>query len=101
MILVDDARWPWRDRLWAHLVSDESYDELHRFAAGLDVPRRSFQGDHYDVPAEFRERAIELGAVAVTSRELLSRLRAAGLRLPPAVRKSSVGVVPGSGQRIP
>ena len=22
-ILVDDARWPWRGRLWAHLVSDE------------------------------------------------------------------------------
>lgn len=80
MILVDPASWSWRGSRWAHLVSDESYEELHRFAAELGVPRRAFQGDHYDVPSEYRARAIELGAVAVTSRELLRRLRAAGLR---------------------
>jgi len=80
VILVDEARWPWRGRYWAHLVSDESYDELHRFAARLGVPRRAFQGDHYDVPTDYRERAIELGAQAVNSRQLVVRLRAAGLR---------------------
>lgn len=88
MILVDEARWPWRGRMWAHLVSDESYDELHEFAARVGVPRRSFQGDHYDVPDEYRQRAIELGATPVTARELLSRLKAAGLRLPPSARRS-------------
>jgi uncharacterized protein DUF4031 len=87
MILVDEARWPWRDRLWAHLVSDESYEELHTFAARLDIPRRAFQGDHYDVPTEYRELAIEQGAEAVTTRELLSRLRSAGLRLSPRARR--------------
>ena len=51
-ILVDEAIWPWRDRLWAHLVSDSSHEELHAFAARLGLPRRIFQGDHYDVPAE-------------------------------------------------
>ena len=79
-ILVDPAIWPFRGRLWAHLVSDESYDELHAFAERLGMPRRAFQGDHYDVPAELRERAIELGASAVTGRELITRLRASGLR---------------------
>src|SRR3954447_1750989 len=74
-IFVDDAIWPWRGRRWAHLVSDESYDELHAFAARLGVPRRAFQGDHYDVPSDLRETAIELGALAVGSRELLRRLR--------------------------
>ena len=49
-------------------MSDESYDELHAFAARLGIPRRSFQGDHYDVPTEYRERAIELGAEAVIDR---------------------------------
>ncbi len=86
MILVDQARWPWRGRRWAHLVSDESYDELHGFAARLGLPRRIFQGDHYDVPTELRERAIRLGATPLDSRELVVRLRAAGLRLPPSAR---------------
>jgi hypothetical protein len=79
-ILVDPAVWPWRDRQWAHLVSDESYDELHTFAERLGIPRERFQGDHYDVPTELRERAIALGAQPVGARELVNRLRAAGLR---------------------
>jgi Protein of unknown function (DUF4031) len=87
-ILVDDARWHWRGRVWAHLVSDSSYDELHAFAARLGIPRRAFQGDHYDVPAEYRQDAIDLGASPVTSRELLRRLQGAGLRLRPAARRA-------------
>jgi hypothetical protein len=86
-ILVDDAKWHWRGRVWAHLVSDSSYDELHAFAARLGIPRRAFQGDHYDVPAEYREAAIALGAAAVDSRHLVRRLRASGLRLTPAERR--------------
>ena len=72
--------WPWRDRRWAHLVSDESYDELHAMADALGIERRWFQGDHYDVPEDYRERAIALGAVPVTSRELIRRLLDSGLR---------------------
>jgi hypothetical protein len=80
-ILVDPAIWPWRDRIWCHLVSDESYDELHAFAERLGVPRRAFQGDHYDLPEDARLRAIELGATPVSSRELVRRLIDSGLRL--------------------
>jgi hypothetical protein len=87
MILVDEARWPWRGRMWAHLVSDDSYEELHRFAAVLGLPRHIFQGDHYDIPTELRLRAIEQGAVPIGSRELVVRLRHAGLRLSPAARR--------------
>ncbi len=79
-ILVDQAIWPWQGGKWAHLVSDESYDELHEFAARLEIPRRAFQGDHYDIPEQYRERAIELGAEPVDARDLVRRLRAAGLR---------------------
>ena len=81
-VLVDPAVWPWRGQRWSHLVSDESYDELHAFAARLGVPRRAFQGDHYDVPEELRLRAVDLGAQPVTGRELILRLRASGLRRP-------------------
>jgi hypothetical protein len=80
VILVDEAVWRWRGRRWAHLVSDASLDELHAFAERLGLRREWFQGDHYDVPTEVRELAIEFGAAAVTSRELLVRLTAAGLR---------------------
>ena len=79
-ILVDDARWPWRGRLWAHLVSDVSYEELHAFAASIGKRRAAFQGDHYDIDTAEREVALRYGAVAVNSRELVSRLRTAGLR---------------------
>lgn len=83
-ILVDNAVWPWRGKKWAHLVSDTSYEELHAFAARLGIPRRAFQGDHYDIPADLRLVAIELGAEAVGGIELVRRLRAAGLRKPGA-----------------
>lgn len=79
-VLLDPAVWPWRGELWAHLVSDTSYEELHAFAASLGVPRRAFQGDHYDLPASLRDRALGLGAEPVACRELLIRLKAAGLR---------------------
>ncbi len=79
-ILVDRAIWPWRGRKWAHLASDESYEELHEFADRLEIPRRAFQGDHYDVPEDYRLRAIQLGAEPIEARDLVRRLRAAGLR---------------------
>jgi hypothetical protein len=90
-ILVDEPRWWFEGRKWCHLVSDESLDELHDFADRVGMPRRGFQGDHYDVPEEYRSRVVEAGAVTVESRELLRRLRAAGLRLSPAARRALPG----------
>ena len=84
---MDEPRWWFRDRRWCHLVSDESLDELHAFADANGIPRRGFQGDHYDIPEEFREELIAAGAQVVESRELLRRLRDAGLRLTPAERR--------------
>ena len=79
-VLVDEPIWPFRDRLWCHLVSDTSYDELHALATALGIPPGAFQGDHYDLPAEMRDDAIALGAQPVSGRELITRLRASGLR---------------------
>lgn len=83
-ILVDQARWPWRGTVWCHLVSDQDLDELHDFAARLGCRRVGFQGDHYDIDIDTREVALELGATPCDSRELVRRLRAAGLRLRPS-----------------
>ena len=80
-VLIDTPVWPWRGRKWSHLVSDVSYAELHAFVdAELGIPRRAFQGDHYDIPEDLYDVAIAAGALPLGSRELLSRLQAAGLR---------------------
>ncbi len=82
-VLIDTPVWHWRGRLWSHLVSDVSYEELHAFVAvELGIPRRAFQGDHYDVPEDLYDVAVTAGAQPVGARELLSRLREAGLRKP-------------------
>lgn len=84
---MDEARWWYRGRKWCHLVSDVSLDELHEFADSNEIPRRGFQGDHYDIPEEFRPQLVDAGATVVESRELVRRLRAAGLRLTPTERR--------------
>jgi hypothetical protein len=80
VIIVDDARVPAHHRYWCHLASDTSFEELHAFVAPFGIPERGFDGDHYDVPIERRDEVIAAGAVPVTSRELVARLNAAGLR---------------------
>lgn len=92
-ILIDEARWWYRGRRWCHVVSDVSLDELHAFADANGIPRRGFQGDHYDVPEEYREQLIAAGAEVVESRVLLRRLKAAGLRLSPAQRRAAADLI--------
>jgi hypothetical protein len=77
---------------WCHAVSDASFEELHRFADALGIPRRLFQGDHYDLPEHLRARALELGAEPVTTRELLVRM--AGPRGERARRRARRRVAP-------
>ena len=79
-LYIDPPDWPGHGRLWSHLVSDVSYDELHEFAAGIGIPRRAFERDHYDVVAERYASAIGAGARPVTSREIVGLLHASGLR---------------------
>ncbi len=82
-VLIDTPVWPGpRGWLFAPLVSDSSYAELHDFARELGVPERAFDRDHYDVPEHLHARALALGAEHVTGKELVTRLRAAGLRRP-------------------
>lgn len=83
MILVDRPIWPAHGRRFAHLVSDVSHDELHAFAARLGLPPRAFHRDHYDLPDAWWQRAVDAGATPVDPRELVRRLRAAGLRVRP------------------
>jgi hypothetical protein len=86
-ILIDPPLWPNHGRVWGHLVSDASLEELHAFAAEAGVPERAFDRDHYDVPAERFEDLRARGAQLVDARELVRRLRASGLRVTAAQRR--------------
>jgi Protein of unknown function (DUF4031) len=81
-VLIDQPIWPAHDTLWGHLVSDHSLDELHDFAVNAGIPRRGFDGDHYDYPAYKYDELVAQGALPVTGRELVLRLQASGLRIP-------------------
>ncbi|GAA4414716.1 hypothetical protein GCM10023169_00320 [Georgenia halophila] len=86
-ILLDPPRWPAHGTVWAHLVSDVSLEELHLFARANGVPARSFDLDHYDVPAERVDELVAAGAAPVSGRELVLRLRGSGLRVLGAERR--------------
>lgn len=86
-VLVDPPLWPRHGRMWAHLVSDTSIEELHAFASRAGLPRRGFDLDHYDVPDERLADLVALGAVPVSAGELIRRLRSSGLRVPARERR--------------
>ena len=83
---------PLRSDPWFNLTAD-TQDELHEFAARLGLPRQGFEAGslvgpqqvsvswHYPVTASEHDRAIELGAQAITPREMtkIERQRAAEL----------------------
>jgi len=87
-VLIDEPIWWHKGRRWSHLASDHSYAELHDFAERAGLPRRGFHGDHYDVPEEWFDALVGAGATLTSSRELLVRLRANGLRVSPAQRRA-------------
>lgn len=80
-IWIDQPMWPAHGRLWSHLVSDISLEELHEFAARAGIPERGFEGDHYDVPQDAYAALVAAGARATDGKDLLRRLQASGLRV--------------------
>ena len=80
-ILIDPPRWPAHGTVFAHLVSDESLNELHAFAEAAGLPSQAFDHDHYDVPARRYDDVVALGALPVSERDLIRRLLASGLRV--------------------
>ncbi|WP_104181595.1 DUF4031 domain-containing protein [Arthrobacter sp. B0490] len=81
-VLIDPPSWPAHGTLFSHLVSTRSLEELHRFAAAADIPRRAFDEDHYDVPARRYRDLVERGAQEVSGGDLVRELVRSGLRVP-------------------
>ncbi len=98
-ILIDPPHTEAHGRRWSHLVSDTSTDELHAFAQGIGIPRRAFEGDHYDVPEERYGEVVAAGATEVGPRALLRALTPRGLRL--RKRRGDTGVARVPAVRFP
>lgn len=76
MIYVDEAEWskPNGRKKYAHMTAD-SIAELHEFANSIGIKRCWWHSGslypHYDINVEQRLKAIENGAKAINSKELV------------------------------
>jgi Protein of unknown function (DUF4031) len=72
-IFVDDMRARLGRMIMCHMIAD-SEAELHAMAERIGIPRRSYQGDHYDISRSKRAMAVRAGAREVTLRQLAAML---------------------------
>lgn len=77
-VYVDNLRdYGWRHGPSCHLIAD-SVDELIEFAERMGLKREWFQpksSPHFDLTAEGREIAIRNGAIELTQRNFVVKLR--------------------------
>lgn len=73
-VYVDDMRAKYRRMVMCHMAADTEL-ELHMMASAIGVARKWFQGDHYDVCLAMRAKAVALGAVEITMRQLVKIAR--------------------------
>lgn len=77
-VYVDNMKAPYGRMFMSHMIAD-THEELHEMADRIGVRLRWFQNKpgrpHYDICQQMRVRAIELGAIPVTTRELVRRLK--------------------------
>jgi hypothetical protein len=79
-VYVDKLRnWGWRLGPSCHLYADTN-EELHAFAKKIGLKREWFQestsGPHYDLTVSRREKAVRLGAIEHTDRQMVNYMRA-------------------------
>ena len=75
MIYVDQPVFKFRAKLWCHMTSDTSQEELHKFAQKIGLRRQWFQHGnkptwHYDLSPLFRARAVANGAKEISCLEM-------------------------------
>lgn len=81
-VYVDDAENEFRPhpkRLYKlnHMIAD-SLDELHEMAMDLNLKPQWFQPTsfpHYDITIKNRRRAVAMGAIQLTQRELIKKIQ--------------------------
>ncbi len=76
-VYVDEPIWPFGRMMMCHMIAD-NLDSLNAMADRIGVARKWFQDKpghpHYDICKANRALAIKLGAVEITSQELVKKL---------------------------
>jgi hypothetical protein len=77
-VYVDGLRdYGWRHGPSCHLIAD-SVEELIEFAESMGMRREWFQAKstpHFDLTADGRVAAVAMGAVELTNRQLIAKIR--------------------------
>jgi len=81
MTIYVDPLKNWPNGEWCHMITDGPIEELHEFAKHIELKRAWFQNKnkrfpHYDLRAGKRDRAIRRGAQKVSSKRLITILKA-------------------------
>lgn len=78
-VYVDDAFIKYRGMYMSHMVADTT-DELIEMIDAIGVPRKfiQFKGtskEHFDISRQMRSKAVDLGAVEVSTRQIVRIIR--------------------------
>lgn len=75
-VYVGILEFPYGRMLMSHMASPD-LEALHRMADAIGIKRKWFQNKqrhpHYDICKSMKQKAIKLGAVEVSDRELIRR----------------------------
>ncbi len=95
---VDDL-FQAKGRWWCHLVCDDfspsGLEALHQFAQSIGLSPRAFHDPeghprpHYDLTPEYREKALENGALRLSRRLLVAYLQQGRLRLAESISEGA------------
>ena len=77
-VYVDEPKYKYGRMIMCHMIAD-TLEELHEMADSIEVRRKWFQNDaswpHYDICKAKRAIAVKIGAIEVTSRELIGIIK--------------------------
>ena len=78
-VYVDDMKARYRRMFMCHMMAD-SHLELFSMACRIGVPckwiqKRGTYQEHFDICLAMKKRALKLGAIEITQRELVERLK--------------------------
>lgn len=78
-VYVDSANLKFKNMIMCHMIAD-SIDELHDMALKIGMRKEWFQANssfpHYDIPLFRKKRALDFGAIEVSRRELVLKIKA-------------------------
>ena len=77
-VYIDSANIKYRNMIMCHMIAD-SFEELHEMADKIGMKRGWYQNNasfpHYDVCLMRKKKAIQYGAIELSRRELVYKMR--------------------------